>query len=69
MNDPKPVLRVTVALEPGTLLAPAGSFYVPLDQPLAHLVTAALEPDTQNSWFAHHLVPRLEAVQRVMAAP
>jgi hypothetical protein len=69
VNDPKPVLRVTVALEPGTLLAPAGSFYVPLDQPLAHLVTAALEPDTQNSWFAHHLVPRLEAVQRVMAAP
>jgi hypothetical protein len=36
-----------------------GSFYVPLDQPLAHLITAALEPDTAHSWYAHGLLPRL----------
>jgi hypothetical protein len=40
-----------------------------LDQPLAHLATAALEPDTAGSWYAHRLLPRLDAVQRVMAVP
>ncbi len=61
--------RVAVSLQPGTLEAPAGSFYVPLDQPLAHLVAAALEPDTAHAWFTHRLLPRLDAVQRVMAPP
>lgn len=61
--------RVTVALEAAEWQAPAGSFYVPLDQPLAHLVAAALEPDTAHGWFAHRLLPRLDAVQRVMAPP
>lgn len=66
VRDARAVLRVTVALEAQTLEAPAGSFYVPLDQPLAHLAVAALEPDTQDSWFANHLLARLDAVQRVM---
>jgi hypothetical protein len=69
VRDPYTVLQVSVALEPGLLQAPAGSFYVPLDQPLAPLVVAALEPDTPSSWFAHRLLPGLEAVQRVMARP
>jgi hypothetical protein len=67
--DARPVLRVSVALDAASLAAPAGSFYVTLAQPLAHLVVAALEPDTQNSWFAHRIVPRLDAVQRVMSPP
>lgn len=69
VRDPYAVQRVGVALEAGTLRAEAGSFYVPLDQPLAALVVAALEPDTQNSWFAHRLLPGLDAVQRVMVRP
>ena len=49
--------------------AAAGSYYVPLDQPLAHQAVAALEPDTASSWFAHHIVPRLDAVLRVTSPP
>lgn len=64
-----PLQRITVALEAQWLDAAAGSFYVPLDQPLAHLITAALEPDTAHSWYAQHLLPRLDAVVRVLAPP
>jgi hypothetical protein len=46
-----------------------GSWYVPLDQPLANLVVAALEPDTQNSYLANHIVSDLAAQARVMARP
>jgi hypothetical protein len=63
------VIAVQVELAPQVLLAPAGSWYVPLDQPLAHLVVAALEPDTPNSYFAHRIVPSLDAVMRVRAPP
>ncbi|MDH5340767.1 MAG: M14 family metallocarboxypeptidase [Rubrivivax sp.] len=67
--DPKtgPVHRVTVALAPDTLAAPAGSWYLPLDQSLANLAVAALEPDTPDSYFAHRLVGELESLARVMA--
>lgn len=62
-------LRVTVEAEPGVLDAAPGSFYVPMDQPLANLIAAALEPDTAGSWFAQRVLPRLDAVQRVMSPP
>ena len=48
---------------------PAGSYYVPLNQPLANLAVAALEPDTQNSYFANRLIHQLEDTARVMASP
>ena len=48
---------------------PAGSFYVPLNQPRANLAVAALEPDTQNSFFANHLIEELDSVARIMAPP
>jgi hypothetical protein len=51
------------------LEAPAGSWYVPLDQPLANLVVAALEPDTPSSFFANRIVPSLDAVMRVRTPP
>jgi len=64
------MIAVQVELAPLQWLpAPAGSWYVPLDQPLAHLVVAALEPDTPNSYFANRIVPTLEAVLRVRAPP
>ncbi len=63
------IVNATVAIEPGRLAAAPGSFYVPLDQPLANLAVAALEPDTQNSYFANRLIERLEAAARVTARP
>ena len=48
---------------------PAGSYYVPLNQTLANLAVAALEPDTPNSYFTHRLIDRLQDTARVMATP
>jgi hypothetical protein len=41
---------------PGRAVVPPGSFYVPLAQPLSPLVSAALEPDSQNSYAANRLL-------------
>ena len=65
----RPLQRITVALEPKWLDAAPGSFYVPLDQPLAHLVDGGAGARHAHSWYAHHLLPRLDAVQRVLAPP
>ncbi|HJW10782.1 MAG TPA: peptidase M14, partial [Albitalea sp.] len=46
----------------------AGSYYVPLDQPWAHLALAALEPDTVHSYAAKGLV-KLAGEARVMGRP
>ena len=48
----------------------AGTFYVPLNQPLAALVVAALEPDSQNSFVANRLMS-LDDIKlvRVMKSP
>jgi hypothetical protein len=60
------IVRVQVALGPAERFdAPAGSYLVTLAQPLANLVLAALEPDTQNSYFAHRLLAQLAQVRRV----
>ncbi|WP_431603925.1 M14 family metallopeptidase [Acidovorax soli] len=48
---------------------PAGSFYVPLNQGLANLAVAALEPDTQSSYFANRLIDDLASTARVMKVP
>ena len=61
--------RVQVALVRSAIDAPAGSYYVPLNQPLAALVVAALEPDTQSSYFAHRLIGDLADTARIMATP
>ncbi|MCL4695549.1 MAG: peptidase M14 [Burkholderiaceae bacterium] len=60
---------VQVALAPRRLAAAAGSWYVPLDQPLANLVLVALEPDSPNSYFANRLLPALDSAARVLAPP
>jgi len=54
---------------PALLDAPAGSYYVPLDQPLANLVLAAMEPDTQNSYVTSRIVGSVNEEARVMARP
>jgi zinc carboxypeptidase len=63
------VIGVRVALMPRAASAPANSWYVPLDQPLAHLAVAALEPDTPSSYFANRVLPSLDAVLRVRSPP
>jgi hypothetical protein len=63
------VLRVQVETVPALLDVAPGGWYVPLDQPLANLVIAALEPDTQNSYFSHRIVGELAHQARVMARP
>ena len=61
--------RFDAALVRGVIDAPAGSYYLPLAQPLANLAIAALEPDTRDSFFANRLLDNLASVARVMADP
>ena len=63
------IVRVQVAPTRSAIDVPAGSFYVPLNQPRANLAVAALEPDTQNSYFANHLIADLAHSARIMASP
>lgn len=67
--DAAPIVQVEVALARGVLDTPMGSYYVPLSQPLANLVVAALEPDTQNSFFANRVVDALQSQARVVGEP
>nr|WP_293603764.1 M14 family metallopeptidase [Polaromonas sp. UBA4122] len=64
-----PIIKVQVSLTRGVIDAPRGSYYVPLNQPLGNLVLAALEPDTQSSYFANQLLNGLQSTVRVMAEP
>ncbi|MES2509428.1 MAG: M14 family metallocarboxypeptidase [Pseudomonadota bacterium] len=68
-NGNNKAVRVQVSLARGLLDLPRGSFYVPLNQALGNLVVAALEPDTQSSYFANHLIDELKNTMRVMAPP
>jgi hypothetical protein len=67
--DADGTLRVQVDTVPALLDVTAGSWYVPLDQPLAHLAMAALEPDTQNSYLSQRIVGSVASVARVQARP
>ncbi|MEO8153786.1 MAG: M14 family metallocarboxypeptidase [Rhizobacter sp.] len=67
--DAGSVVRVEVQTAPALVDAPLGSYYVPLSQPLANLVMAALEPDTQNSYFANRIISAVGKEARVMALP
>ncbi|MBS0467671.1 MAG: succinylglutamate desuccinylase/aspartoacylase family protein [Proteobacteria bacterium] len=64
-----PIVRVQVTPTRSAIDVPAGSYYVPLNQPLANLAVAALEPDTQNSYFANRLITNLGDTARVMTPP
>ncbi|NMM79734.1 peptidase M14 [Acidovorax sp. SRB_14] len=69
MTESADIVRAQVALVRSAIDVPAGSYYVPLNQAMAYLAVAALEPDTQNSYFANHVIERLEHSARVMATP
>lgn len=61
--------KMEVALMRGVIDAAPGSYYVPLNQPLANLAIAALEPDTHSSFFANQLLDSLASTARVMSEP
>ncbi len=63
------VLELKVRLQTTLLDVLAGSYYVGLDQPLANLAIAALEPDTPSSFAAHRIVANLDSIARVVARP
>ena len=65
--DADRIIRVEVNLARGVIDVPRGSYYVPLNQPFANLALAALEPDTQSSYFANQLLDGLQSAARVMA--
>ncbi|WP_431095851.1 M14 family zinc carboxypeptidase [Polaromonas aquatica] len=67
--DANAIIKVQVSLTRGVVDVPRGSYYVPLNQPMANLAIAALEPDTQSSYFANQLVRGLQSTVRVMAEP
>jgi hypothetical protein len=69
LGDPGGIVRVKVETVPALLDVKAGSYYVPLDQPLANLVLAALEPDTQSSFVAHRIIEGVAGEARVMGRP
>jgi len=72
-NAPMPsggtIRRVQITPTRGAIEAGPGSYYVPMNQPAAHLAAAALEPDTDFSFFAHHVIGNLSDVARVMTKP
>lgn len=69
VGDQGGIVRAQVQLVRSAIDVEAGSYYVPLNQSLASLAVAALEPDTQNSYFANHLIESLADTARVMGTP
>jgi Zinc carboxypeptidase len=59
------VVQIATVTEPVRLDLKVGDFYVPMDQPMANVVAAALEPETQSSYAANRVLtlPKLEAAQ------
>ena len=64
-----PVINAQVSLVRGVYDVPRNSYYITLNQALGNLVLAALEPDTQNSYFANAVLPDLQSTVRVMTEP
>lgn len=67
--DASPIVRVGVSLTRGLVDVPRGSYYVTMNQPLANVALAALEPDTQSSFFANGLLDSLQSTVRVVSEP
>jgi hypothetical protein len=61
--------RVKVSVAPTLLDALEGSYYVGLDQPLANLVAAALEPDSPSSFVANGVIDSVRDEARISRLP
>ena len=53
---PSRIVQIATSTEPASVALRTGDYFVPLDQPLANVIAAALEPDTQSSYAANHLL-------------
>jgi hypothetical protein len=62
-------LKLKVDRVPALIDVRAGGYYVGLDQPLANLAVAALEPDTRHSYASHRVVSDVNAEARVLGPP
>ncbi len=62
-------LRMRVQTQPVLLDVPGASYYVTLEQPLANLAIAALEPESPAGYVAHGVIARVESVARVLLRP
>ena len=70
LADSPGALQPQVETVPALLDVAPGSWYVPLDQPLAGLAIAALEPDTPVSYVTQGVIGGgVYAVSRVLARP
>lgn len=67
--DAPGAMRPQVETVPALLDVDVGSWYVSLEQPLAPLAIAALEPDTPSSYVTHGLVSDVTTVSRVLSRP
>ena len=67
--DAGAAVTVQVELVSALIDMPAGSYYVPLTQPFANLVIAAMEPDTQNGFVANRIIGGVDQVARVRVLP
>ena len=68
-RQPGGATRLKVQLQPALLDAAAGGYYVSLEQPLAHLVVAALEPDAPGSFASSGVIADVAAEARILVRP
>jgi hypothetical protein len=61
--------RLKVQMQPALLDVAAGGYYVSLEQPLAHLVVAALEPESPASFAANGVITDLAGEARILVRP
>jgi hypothetical protein len=61
--------RLKVQLQPALLDLAAGGYYVSLEQPLANLVVAALEPEAPASFAANGVIADLAREARILVRP
>ena len=61
--------RLRVQTQPVLLDVPAGSFFVSLEQPLANLAIAVLEPESPAGYAANGVIANVTSVARVLARP
>ncbi|RID99273.1 peptidase M14 [Simplicispira hankyongi] len=58
-----------VQLRRNAIDVPVGSYYVPLNQPLANLAVAALEPDSPAGYIARQVIEDVSEVARIVSTP
>ena len=61
--------RLRVQTQPVLLDVPAGSFFVSLEQPLANLAIAVLEPESPAGYAANGVIANVTGVARVLVRP